>query len=134
VFHGAASRKDGFMGTATAAATCLLTPRADKLNRFDAKPGMLTLNVKDIDGSTNLDTRNSTVRDITDSALPVAVPHTCTQSSLSFQVEAGKAYLITLGFVQLTSPNATVAELREGGQQIDIIDMKNLSAGYVVYA
>ena len=45
-----------------------------------------------------------------------------------------KAYLITLEFVQLTSPIATVAELREGGKQIDIIDLKNLSAGYVVYA
>ena len=78
------------MGTATAAATCLLTPREDKLDRLRCEAGNADLNLNIFNGSTNLDTRDSTVRDITDSASPVAVPHTCTQSSLSFQVEAGR--------------------------------------------
>ncbi len=74
------------------------------------------------------------MKDITNSESPVEVSHTCTQSGLSFQVEAGKAYLITLAFAQTTGPDATVAELDEGGQRIDVINMNNLFPGYVVYA
>jgi hypothetical protein len=120
------------MGSAAVVTNRLLTAREDHLNRFDAKPGMLNLNLKDINGSTNLD--SVTVKDITNSASPVEVTHTCTQSSLSFQVEAGKTYLITLAFAQTTSPNATVAELDEGSQRIDVINMNNLFPGYVVYS
>jgi hypothetical protein len=64
---------------------------------------------KDINGSTNLD--SATVKDITSSASPVEVSHTCTQSGLSFHIEAGKAYLIILASAQTTSSYATVAEL-----------------------
>ena len=120
------------MGSAAVVPNCLLTAREDHLNRFDAKPGMLNLNLKNINGSTKLD--SATVKNITNSAAPVEVSHTCTQSGLSFQVEAGKAYLITLAFAQTTSPNATVAELDVGGQRIDVINMNNLFPGYVVYA
>jgi hypothetical protein len=120
------------MGTSTVQSDRLLTAREDQLNRFDAKPGKLNLSLKDINGGTNLD--SATVNDITNSALPVEVSHTCTQSDLSFQIEAGKAYLIALAFSQTTNPYATVAELCEGGQRIDIIDMNNLYTGYVVYA
>jgi len=120
------------MGSAAIAPVRLLTAREDHLNRFDAKPGMLNLSLKDINGSTNLD--SATVKDITNSASPVEVSHTRTQSGLSFQVEAEKAYLITLAFAQTTSPYATIAELCEGEQRIDLIDMNNLFPGYVVYA
>jgi hypothetical protein len=95
---------------------------------------MLLLSVKDISGNTCLDTVISTVSDITDSKSPVAVPHTCTPSSFSFQVVAGKTYHIALAFVQNTGPDASVAELEEGGKRIDIIEMKNLRPGFVVYA
>jgi hypothetical protein len=95
---------------------------------------MLTLKVKDINGSTNLDTARSTVRDITDSASPIKVSCTCTQSSFSFQVQAGKTYLVALVFAQNTSPYETVAELDEGGKRMEIITMTNLFLVYVVYA
>jgi hypothetical protein len=106
----------------------------DRINRFVAQPGMLTLNVKEISGKTNLDAAKSTVKDITNSASPLAVSHTCTRSSFSFQVEAGKTYHITLAFEQTASPHASVADLEEGGQKIDTIDMTNLFPGFVVYA
>lgn len=122
------------MGTGAAASNCLLTPRENSLNQFDAKPGMLTLSVKDINGSTSLDTLRSMVRDITDPASPIAVSGTCTESGLSFQVQAGKTYLVMLAFVQNTGPNVTVAELDEAGRRIDVITMANLFLAYIVYA
>jgi hypothetical protein len=122
------------MGTGPVLSTCLLTPRENAFNQFDAKPGMLTLKVKDINGSTNLDTARSTVRDITDSASPIEVSCTCTQSSFSYQVQAGKTYFVALVFAQNTSPNETVAELDEGGKRIDIITITNLFLVYVLYA
>ncbi len=45
------------MGSAAVVPVRLLTAREDHLNRFDAKPGMLNLSLKDINGSTNLTQR-----------------------------------------------------------------------------
>jgi hypothetical protein len=122
------------MRTEAVVPTHLLTPMEDRVNRFNAKPGMLTLNVKNISGKTDLDAANSTVKDITDSASPIAVSRACTQSRFSFQVEAGKTYHIALAFIQTPSPHGSVAELEEGGQKIDTIDLTNLFPGFVVYA
>jgi hypothetical protein len=121
---------------ARAVPTCLLTARAGQVNRFAATPGTLTLNLKDVSGHTDFDTVNSTVKDITNPATPIAVTHTCTTSTFSFQITASKTYFVSLVFVQIASPFNSTAQLNEQPcvQQIDTIDVTNLVPGYVIFA
>jgi len=116
-------------------AACLLTPKAGQVNRFDSKPGNLTLTVQNVQGTTSLDTVNSHVKDVTDPNNAISVPSTCTATSISFAVQAGKTYFINLAFVQIPPFNSK-AQLNETpcGQNIDTIDVTNLFPAYIVSA
>jgi hypothetical protein len=112
---------------------CLLTPVPNRVNRFTATAGTLTLVVNESNGETDLDSVNSKVSDITDPAAPKAVDHVVTNASLSFQMQSQKTYLLSLAFVQITAPYDSEAQLKEPcGQTIDTIDVTNLFPGYVV--
>jgi hypothetical protein len=111
----------------------LLTPIANRVNRFTAKPGLLSLIIHDVEGETDLDSVNSKVTDVTNTAAPKAVDHATTNASLSFQMQAGVTYLIGLAFAQIVDPLNSTAELKEPcGQVIDTIDVTNLFPGYFV--
>jgi hypothetical protein len=116
-------------------AACLLTPIQGQVNRFNSKPGSLTLSVQNVQGQTSLDTLNSHVKDITNPNSPTSVPSTCTSTSVAFTVQSGKTYFINLAFVQIP-PFSSQAQLNETpcGQNVDTIDATNLFPGYVVIA
>jgi hypothetical protein len=116
-------------------ATCLLTPRAGQVNRFDSAQGNLTLTAQDLKGHTSLDTVNSHVKDITDPNKPTGVSTTCTSTSIAFKVDTGKTYFINLAFSQ-DPPFNSQAKVNEtpSGQTIDNIDVTNLFPAYLVFA
>jgi len=114
---------------------CLLTPIQGQVNRFNSKPGNLTLSVQNVQGQTTLDTVNSHVKDVTNPNSPTSVPSTCTSTSISFTVQTGKTYFINLAFAQIPPFNSQ-ANVNETpcGQNIDSIDVTNLFPAYVVVA
>ena len=116
-------------------AACLLTPIQGRVNRFNSKPGRLTLSVQNIQGQTTLDTLNSQVKDVSNPNSPASVPSTCTSTAITFAVQPGKTYFVNLAFVQIP-PFSSQAQLSETpcGQSIDTIDATNLFPGYVVSA
>jgi len=116
-------------------AACLLTPVQGQDNRFTSKPGNLTLSVQNVQGQTTFDSLNSHVKDVTNPNSPTSVPSTCTSTSITFTVQAGKTYFINLTFAQIPPFNSQ-AQLNETpcGQKIDSIDVTNLFPAYVVVA
>jgi hypothetical protein len=123
------------MGNAPAVPACLLTAKPNNVNRYTAIPGSLTLLVADVTGQTNVDSVNSKVTDTTNPSNPIAVTHSCTPTSLTFQIAVGKTYLVQFAFVQITNPYGSTAKLKEAcGAVLDTIDATNLFPAYVMEA
>lgn len=121
------------MGTNAGAVPCLLTPIPSTVNRYKGKPGTLKMVIEQVKGRTDLDCVNSKVTEISDINNPVAVTHTCDQSTFSFAMASGKKYFVSLTFVQLVNPFNAKANLNEAcGQNLDTIDVTNLFPGYMI--
>jgi hypothetical protein len=125
--------QEDFMGTQPGATPCLLTPVTDEVNTFNATAGALSIKLEQVSGQTAIDCVNSKVTDLTDPNKPIAVNHSCDQTTFSLQLSSGKTYLVTLRFVQLVNPFSAQANLKEAcGQLLDTIDATNLLPGYII--
>ncbi len=112
---------------------CLLTPVDGEINIYTAKAGTLHLVLSDVVGITSLDTVDTSVFDITSPDTHLSVEFAATTSSLSFVMEAGKKYYISLTCVQLITPFSAMGQLKEAcGQVIDTISAVNLYPGYII--
>jgi hypothetical protein len=114
-------------------APCLLTPVDGEINTYTAKAGTLNLVLADVVETTRLDTVDTSVFDITTPGTNISVPFVATTTSLTFVMEAGKRYYVSLTCVQLINPFSAKGQLKEVcGQVLDTISAVNLYPGYCI--
>jgi hypothetical protein len=114
--------------------SCLLTDQGG--GYYKGAPGALKLGLHDIKGSTQFNIVKSVVWDITNFPTQLAVSRTCTATTFSFTIEAGKKYHVQLECSQQPSPYEAVATLNEEGcgQKLATINVTNQMPGLVVMA
>jgi len=112
---------------------CLLTDQGG--GYYTSKPGLLSLVIRDVRGSTQFNCDKSVVWDITNLPTQVPVTRTCTATAFGFTIEAGKTYRVQLECTQMPADDSE-AELIEQpcGQKLATINVINQVPGLVVTA
>jgi hypothetical protein len=115
------------------AVPCLLTAQGG--GYYKGKPGLLTLTIHDVKGSTQFNVAKSLVWDITNFPTQVPVTRDCKATSFSFTIEPHKNYHVHLECSQQPSPYEAEATLNEAcGQTVATINVINQAPGLVVTA
>jgi hypothetical protein len=112
--------------------SCLLTSQGG--GYFAGKPGLLQLKIQNVKGSTQLNVSKSLVWDITNLPNQVPVTRTCTATTFSFTIVAGKTYHVQLECSQVPPYDSEASLVEACGQTLATINVVNLMPGLVVSA
>jgi hypothetical protein len=111
---------------------CLLTPQGG--GYYAGKGGQLQLLLTDVKGTTQLNCTKSVVTDITTPSAPSPVTRSCTATTLSFTIAAGKTYHVQLECSQVPAYDSQATLSEACGKQLLTIDATNVVSGLVVSA